>query len=114
MPSPQLIGTMDRSTVDMNSLTDLGVELVGRVCNIRDGVCQTSGDLRNLCKMADLKGNRLLRAIDEWLRGPLRDWAESLLNEHRLQQEGFFHPQPIRQKWAEHLSGQRNWQAFPM
>ena len=48
--------------------------------------------------------------IDSWLRGPLRDWAESLLNESRLRQEGFFNPVPIRQKWIEHLSGQRNWQ----
>ncbi len=48
--------------------------------------------------------------IDDWLRGSLRDWAESLLNESRLQQEGFFQPQPIRQKWREHLSGKSNWQ----
>jgi len=48
--------------------------------------------------------------IDNWLRGPLRDWAEALLDESRLRQEGFFNPAPIRQKWAEHLSGQRNWQ----
>lgn len=48
--------------------------------------------------------------IDSWLRGPLRDWAESLLDESRLRQEGFFNPVPIRQKWAEHLSGKRNWQ----
>jgi asparagine synthase (glutamine-hydrolysing) len=48
--------------------------------------------------------------IDSWLRGSLRDWAEDLLDEGRLQQEGFFHPAPIRKKWAEHLSGRRNWQ----
>lgn len=48
--------------------------------------------------------------IDSWLRGPLRDWAEDLLDEGRLKSEGFFHAGPIRQKWTEHLSGRRNWQ----
>lgn len=48
--------------------------------------------------------------IGDWLRGPLRDWAESLLEEKRLGSEGFFNPQPIRQKWREHLSGRYNWQ----
>lgn len=48
--------------------------------------------------------------IGEWLRGRLRNWAEELLDENRLRKEGFFDPKPIRQKWVEHLSGQRNWQ----
>ena len=48
--------------------------------------------------------------IGPWLRGPLRDWAEALLDESRLRQEGFLNPVPIRQKWSEHLSGQGNWQ----
>ena len=46
--------------------------------------------------------------IDKWLRGPLRGWAESLLDEGRLRREGFFHPGPIRSLWSEHLSGKRN------
>ena len=48
--------------------------------------------------------------LDTWLRGPLREWAEELLDEARLRREGFLHPAPVRQKWQEHLSGRRNWQ----
>lgn len=50
--------------------------------------------------------------IDSWLRGPLREWAEELLSEKRLREEGFFNPTPIREKWMEHLSGKRNWQYY--
>lgn len=48
--------------------------------------------------------------IDAWLRGPLRDWAEALLDERRLVDEGWFNPKPIRAAWREHLSGRRDWQ----
>ncbi|HZT43000.1 MAG TPA: asparagine synthase (glutamine-hydrolyzing) [Chthonomonadaceae bacterium] len=50
--------------------------------------------------------------LDAWLRGPLRDWAESLLSESRLRAEGFFAPEPIRAKWAQHLAGRHNWQYY--
>ncbi|WP_350027930.1 asparagine synthase (glutamine-hydrolyzing) [Methylovulum psychrotolerans] len=46
--------------------------------------------------------------VGQWLRGPLRDWAESLLDEKRLQAEGYFYPAPIRTKWIEHLGGRRD------
>ena len=49
--------------------------------------------------------------IGDWLRGPLKGWAESLLSEERLRREGYFHSEIIRSKWAEHLSGKRNWQS---
>ncbi len=48
--------------------------------------------------------------IDSWLRGPLRDWAENLLDESRLRKEGILNAAEVRQKWAEHISGRRNWQ----
>ena len=48
--------------------------------------------------------------LDSWLRGKLRDWAESLLDERRLKDEGFFAPTLVREKWRQHLSGLRNWQ----
>ena len=46
--------------------------------------------------------------VGQWLRGPLRPWAEGLLDEKCLQTEGYFNPAPIRQKWAEHLAGHRD------
>jgi asparagine synthase (glutamine-hydrolysing) len=48
--------------------------------------------------------------LGDWLRGPLREWAESLLDERRLKSEGFFNPRPIRDKWLDHLSGKAAWE----
>ncbi|MEV0563580.1 NAD(P)-binding domain-containing protein [Dactylosporangium sp. NPDC050588] len=64
LPSPQLAGTPDRSTLDLNALTDLGVQLVGRWAGLRDGRALFSGGLRNVFALADLKQQRLLRGFD--------------------------------------------------
>jgi putative flavoprotein involved in K+ transport len=83
VPSLQLAGTPDRSTLDLNALTDIGVRLVGRLAGITaDGKAQFAGSLRNMCALSDLKMGRLLDLIDSWAReNGLDDKVEPL---HRL------------------------------
>ncbi|MDD9907374.1 MAG: asparagine synthase (glutamine-hydrolyzing) [Rhodospirillaceae bacterium] len=51
--------------------------------------------------------------IAAWLRGPLREWAENLLDEQRLREEGWFDPAPVRRAWTAHLAGRGNhWEAL--
>lgn len=69
LPSPQLVGTPQRATLDLNTLTDAGVELVGRWASVRDGKALFSGGLRNQFALADLKMDRLLDTFDEWSSG---------------------------------------------
>ncbi len=66
LPSPQLVGTPERITLDLNALTDMGVELVGRVAAVRDQRVLFSGGLRNVLALADLKLERLLDTFDDW------------------------------------------------
>jgi len=67
LPSFQLVGTPERTTLDLNMLTGIGVKLVGKLAGINEGKAQFSGSLRNVCALADLKMHRLLDTIDEWV-----------------------------------------------
>ena len=109
----------------------MGISLEVRVPLLDHRVVEFAARLPLFMKIRDGQGKWLLRQIlykyvpktllerpkmgfgvpiDTWLRGPLRDWAESLLDERRLRAEGILNPLPIRKKWAEHLSGKHNWQ----
>ena len=68
LPSPQLVGTPERTTLDLNVLSAAGVSLVGRLATVRDGNALFSGGLRNQFALADLKMERLLDTFDEWAR----------------------------------------------
>ncbi|HEX7781016.1 MAG TPA: NAD(P)-binding domain-containing protein, partial [Vicinamibacterales bacterium] len=68
LPSPQLVGTPERSTLDLNTLCSAGVRIIGRLAAVRDGQALFSGGLRNQCALADLKMNRLLGTFDDWVR----------------------------------------------
>ncbi|MEM9107013.1 MAG: pyridine nucleotide-disulfide oxidoreductase, partial [Pseudomonadota bacterium] len=64
----QLAGSPERSTLDINALGALGIDVVGRFASMRDDTALFSGSLGNVCALADLKMNRLLDTIDQWVR----------------------------------------------
>ena len=77
LPSPQLVGTPERATLDLNALTELGVDLVGRWAAVRDDTALFSGGLRNVFALADLKQRRLLDTFDAWARDTARTTRRS-------------------------------------
>lgn len=75
VPSPQLIGSPQRATLDLNALIERGVRVVGRLVGIDGGRLQFSGSLSHHCAMADLKLSRLLDRIDAWVER-IDPWSE--------------------------------------
>jgi len=73
LPSPQLVGTPERATLDLNAIGATGIQIVGRLSTVRDGRALFSGGLRNLFALADLKMNRLLDTFDAWAATHARD-----------------------------------------
>ena len=67
LPSSQLVGSPEKRSLDLNTLIDRGVEVVGRAAGLRDATLQFSGSLANIARLADLKQARLLQAIDDWM-----------------------------------------------
>ena len=80
LPSPQLAGTQQHATLNLNELTAQGVKLVGRISAIRGHELLFSGGLKNLCNLADLKMKRLAKTIDEWIIENNEDAIVSDLN----------------------------------
>ncbi len=109
----------------------MAVSLETRMPFLDHRVVEFAWSLPLSMKVRDGKGKRILRQllhryvprelvdrpkmgfgvpIGDWLRGPLRSWAEDLLNPVRIRDQGFLRPEPVQEKWQEHLSGVRNWQ----
>jgi putative flavoprotein involved in K+ transport len=122
LPSPQLAGSPERTTLDLNALASMGVELAGRWAAVRDGRALFSGGLRNVFSLADLKMGRLLDTFDEWARthgrdaevGPRQRFAPTRLPEStRLQLD--LHSGEIRAiVWATGFRPDYGWLDVPV
>ncbi len=130
----QLMDTLSYMPDDILSKVDrvsMSIGLEVRVPIIDHRIVEFAFNLPHSAKIKKGVGKRILRDVlykyvpkelmdrpkmgfgvplDDWLRGPLRDWAESLLEPGRLNQDEMFSVNLVRDRWNEHLSGKRNWQ----
>ena len=111
----------------------MGVSLEARVPLLDHRAVEFAWSLPMDSKIQGARGKRILRdvlyqyvpknlierpkmgfavPVDEWLRGPLKDWAENLLAEDRLKREGYFDVEKVRKNWREHLLGRQNRQSI--
>ncbi len=117
-----IVSKVDRATMQVSlearcplldyRLVELSMKIPTSM-KIRDGQGKTI--LRELLyryvprKLVDRPKAGFKIPVGVWLKGPLRNWAEALLDEKRLREEGFFDVQAVRQKWQEHISGAKEW-----
>jgi putative flavoprotein involved in K+ transport len=87
LPSSQLVGSNDKPILDLNSLSDHGAQIVGRLMQIDDGVARFSGSLRNVCALADLKMRRLLSTIDDFIGDDTSVAATEIFADTRIDEE---------------------------
>lgn len=121
VPSPQLVGAPDGRSVDLNALQEVGVEIVGRLGRMRDGLAQFSGGLANTARLADLKQERLLDRFDAWAEasgvtdlGPIERPEDTVVSEHPrldldLAKEGF-----STVLWATGFAPDYSWLDLPV
>ena len=121
LPSPQLVGSDERATLDLNAVQAQGVELCGRLAGVRDGRALFSGGLRNVCALADLKMNRMLDGFDAWAAergldgglGPVQRFAPTAVGEPtRLAAE--FGREIRSIVWATGYRPDHSWLAAPV
>ena len=125
-----LVGYLPDDILTKVDRASMGVALEARVPFLDQRVVSLAWRLPVKCKIRAGQGKWLLRQVlyrhvprelverpkmgfgvpmDAWLRGPLREWADALLEPYRLAREGFFDPEPVTKIWREHQSGRRNW-----